>query len=72
MKMMHTMASKALATAPKRRLYSAELKRQVVALSARIANGRRSYTRALQGIDQNVKVNRALWILAEEMKRLKA
>jgi len=27
---------------------------------------------AIQGIDQNVKVNLALWILAEEMKRLKA
>lgn len=31
MKIMHTMASEALATAPKRRLYSPELKRQVVA-----------------------------------------
>lgn len=71
MKMMHTMASKALATAPKRRLYSPEFKRQVVALSACTANGRRSHTRAIQGIDQNVKVNLALWILAEEMKRLK-
>ena len=40
-------------------------------LSARTTNGRRSHTRAIQGIDQNVKVNRALWILAEEMKRLK-
>jgi len=40
-------------------------------LSARSANGRRNHTRAIQGIDQNVKVNRALWILAEEMKRLK-
>src|SRR3569833_3393092 len=40
-------------------------------LSARTANGRRNRTRAIQGIDQNVKVNRALWILAEEMKRLK-
>ena len=36
-----------------------------------MANGRRNRTRAIQGIDQNVKVNRALWILAEEMKRLK-
>ena len=40
-------------------------------LSARTTNGRRNRTRAIQGIDQNVKVNRALWILAEEMKRLK-
>lgn len=41
-------------------------------LSARTANGRRNRTRAIQGIDQNVKINRALWILAEEMKRLKS
>ena len=40
-------------------------------LPARSANGRRQRTRPVQGIDQNVKVNRALWILAEEMKRLK-
>jgi hypothetical protein len=40
-------------------------------LPARAANGRRNHTRAILGIDQNVKVNRALWILAEEMKRLK-
>ena len=40
-------------------------------LSARTANGRRNCTRAIQGIDQNVKINRALWILADEMKRLK-
>ena len=31
MKIMHTMASEALAPIPKRRLYSSELKRQVVA-----------------------------------------
>lgn len=40
-------------------------------LPARTANGRRQHTRAVQGIDQNVKVNRALWLLAEEMRRLK-
>ena len=37
-------------------------------------NGRRKQirrTREVQGIDQNVRLNRALWTLAEEMKRLK-
>ncbi len=29
-------------------------------------------TREVQGIDQNVKLNRGLWILAEEMRKLKA
>jgi hypothetical protein len=29
-------------------------------------------TRAVAGIDSSVKVNRALWMLAEEMRRLKA
>ncbi len=33
---------------------------------------RRSQTRAVNGIDQNVTLNRALWTLAEGMKRLKA
>lgn len=41
-------------------------------LRARSANGRASTTRPLNGIDQNIKLNRALWILAEEMQRLKA
>ncbi|SEB25426.1 DUF932 domain-containing protein [Variovorax sp. YR216] len=41
-------------------------------LSARTSNGRRQSTRAVQGIDQNIRVNRALWLLAEEMQRLKA
>lgn len=40
-------------------------------LPARAVNGRRQSTRAVQGIDQNVKLNRALWTLAEEMRRLK-
>jgi len=26
----------------------------------------------LQGIDESVKLNRALWMLAEEMRKLKA
>lgn len=40
-------------------------------LPARAANGRRQSTRPVQGIDQNIKLNRALWTLAEEMRRLK-
>lgn len=40
-------------------------------LAARTSNGRRQRTREVRGIDQNIKVNRALWMLAEEMKRLK-
>lgn len=34
-------------------------------------NGRRMTTRAISGIDQSIKVNRALWVLAEEMRKLK-
>jgi hypothetical protein len=41
-------------------------------LTGRSANGHRQRTRPIQGIDQNVKVNRALWLLAEGMKQLKA
>ena len=38
----------------------------------RSANNRRTRTRAVNGIGQNVQLNRALWTLAEEMKKLKA
>ncbi|MGP3790505.1 DUF932 domain-containing protein [Pseudomonas sp. B392_1p] len=41
-------------------------------LSGRSANGHRQRTRAVQGIDQNVRLNRALWMLAEGMRQLKA
>jgi hypothetical protein len=41
-------------------------------LSGRGANGRKTTTRAVNGIDNNVKLNRALWLLAEEMRRLKS
>ena len=41
-------------------------------LQGRNATGRKHSTRPIQGIDQNVKINRALWMLAEGMKRLKA
>lgn len=40
-------------------------------LSARNANGRRSTTREITGIDQSVKLNRALWVLAEQMRAIK-
>lgn len=36
------------------------------------ANGRRTRTREVQAIDTNVKLNRALWNLAERMAQLKA
>jgi hypothetical protein len=41
-------------------------------LSSRSARGRVQHTRPVQGIDQNVRLNRALWLLAEGMRRLKA
>ena len=34
-------------------------------LSGRSANGRQQRTRPVQGIDQNVRLNRALWLLAD-------
>lgn len=41
-------------------------------LSGRTANNRRTSTREVRGIDENVKLNRALWTLAERMAELKA
>jgi hypothetical protein len=41
-------------------------------LRGRDANGSRRQTRAVTGIDQDVKLNRALWTLAEAMRGLKA
>ncbi len=40
-------------------------------LRGRAANGRIMTTREVKGIDQNIKLNRSLWILAEEMRRMK-
>ena len=37
----------------------------------RSANGSRITTRPVTAIDQNIKLNRALWILAQEMQKLK-
>ncbi|EIM01165.1 DUF932 domain-containing protein [Rhodanobacter thiooxydans] len=41
-------------------------------LLGRSANGHRQRTRPVQGIDQSVRLNRALWLLAEGMRQLKA
>ncbi len=41
-------------------------------LRGRNANGGRMSTREIGSINENVKVNRALWILAEEMRKLAA
>ena len=41
-------------------------------LVGRTTNGRPQRTRPIQGIDQNVRLNRALWLLAEGLCRLKA
>ncbi|MBQ0216452.1 DUF945 domain-containing protein [Alcaligenes faecalis] len=36
------------------------------------ANGRRQQTRAVQGIDSDVRLNRSLWLLADGLRQLKA
>lgn len=40
-------------------------------LHGRNAGGRATTTRAVTGIDQNIRLNRALWVLADEMRRLR-
>lgn len=40
-------------------------------LTSRTANGRQRQTRPVQGIDQNVRLNRALWLLADGLRKLK-
>jgi hypothetical protein len=40
--------------------------------AARTPTGRRQKTRPVEGITQNVQLNRALWTLADEMAKLKA
>ena len=37
----------------------------------RSVQGRRIHTRAVGSIDRGVSLNRALWVLAEEMRRIK-
>ncbi|HCI5735519.1 TPA: DUF945 domain-containing protein [Klebsiella variicola subsp. variicola] len=41
-------------------------------LHGRSANGRRQQTRSVQGIDSDVRLNRALWMLADGLRQLKA
>jgi hypothetical protein len=41
-------------------------------LVGRGRSGRATRTRPVNGIDQNVKLNRALWVLADELRRLRA
>jgi hypothetical protein len=41
-------------------------------VSGRNANGRRMTTRQVSGVNENVRLNRALWTLADEMARLAA
>ena len=38
----------------------------------RSVQGRRVQTRAVGSIDRSVNINRALWVLAEKMRKLKA
>ncbi len=40
-------------------------------LRGRARTGRPTTSRAVTGIDQSIKLNRALWVLADEMRRLK-
>lgn len=41
-------------------------------LNGRTATNKRITTRAVAGIDSGIKLNRGLWVLAEEMRKLKA
>ena len=38
-------------------------------LNGRSAQGKRSRTRAVNGIDGDIKLNRALWVMAEELQQ---
>ncbi|EBN4400472.1 DUF945 domain-containing protein [Salmonella enterica] len=38
-------------------------------LSGRTAKGKRTHTRAVNGIDGDVRLNRALWVMAEQMQQ---
>lgn len=40
-------------------------------LRGRNANGRATTTRPVTGIDQNIRLNRALWVLADELRHLR-
>ncbi|WP_141026863.1 DUF932 domain-containing protein, partial [Salmonella enterica] len=38
-------------------------------LPGRTAKGKRSHTRAVNGIDGDIRLNRALWVMAEQMQQ---
>lgn len=38
-------------------------------LAGRTAQGKRSHTRAINGIDGDIRLNRALWVMAEELQQ---
>ncbi len=38
-------------------------------LAGRTVRGKRSHTRAVKGIDGDLKLNRALWVMAEELQQ---
>ncbi|MDU3301719.1 MAG: DUF932 domain-containing protein, partial [Enterobacter ludwigii] len=38
-------------------------------LSGRTAKGKRTHTRAVNGIDGDIRLNRALWVMAEELQQ---
>ncbi|EAR6586422.1 DUF932 domain-containing protein, partial [Salmonella enterica] len=38
-------------------------------LPGRTAKGKRTHTRAVNGIDGDVRLNRALWVMAEQMQQ---
>ncbi|EAU4681825.1 DUF945 domain-containing protein [Salmonella enterica] len=39
-------------------------------LSGRTAQGKRTHTRAVNGIDGDIRLNRALWVMAEQMQQV--
>lgn len=41
-------------------------------LHGRNANGRRQQTRPVQSIDSDIRLNRALWLLTDGLRQLKA
>ncbi|EKN4120315.1 DUF932 domain-containing protein, partial [Yersinia enterocolitica] len=38
-------------------------------LSGKSTGGKRARTRAISGIDGDIKLNRALWVMAEQLKQ---
>lgn len=38
-------------------------------LSGKSSSGKRARTRAISGIDGDIKLNRALWVMAEQLKQ---